>query len=367
MDIEPETLNSLSNLHGLELARNLWNCSCQLRPLRLWMLRENIPYSIPPTCNTPERLAGKTWDRIDLDDFACTPNIQSVEVKTNGVEGRNVTMSCYVDGVPDPNVRWIVKNRIIANLSGVGETIARPMTSSSSSPVQGRKAYVVNFVRNSSNLTILQVEMQDAGVYTCIAENKAGRVEASMTLAVSRKPPEGPLSMRLILLCVLIALLFVIGSSFAAVCFCSRRKKGKLKLWKSSSAPGSDSYEKIEMKRTKPDMHCGRSSVIDNNSTCGPGAGEYLCMENGGIAVVNATTTTASVLKRNGDYRTVPTEDDEDANDTTSFTKTKKYSTSETIATTSLVTVKGRGGGGPGNHLMEKNPDLHIGRLIDLG
>lgn len=118
VDIEPETLSSLSNLHGLELARNLWNCSCQLRPIRLWMLRENIPYSIPPTCKTPERLAGKTWDRIDLDDFACTPNIQTVEVKTNGVEGRNVTMSCFVDGVPDPNVRWIVKNRIIANLSG---------------------------------------------------------------------------------------------------------------------------------------------------------------------------------------------------------------------------------------------------------
>lgn len=207
--------------------------------------------------------------------------------------------------------------------------------------------------------------MQDAGIYTCIAENKAGRVEASMTLAVSRKPPEGSLGVRIILLCILIALLFVIGSSFAAVCFCSRRKKGKLKLWKSSSAPGSDSYEKIEMKRTKPDMHCGRSLVIDNSTIGAGGAGEYLCMENGGIAVVNTSTTTASVLKRNGDYRTVPTEDDEDINDTC-FTKTKKYSTSETMTTTSMVTVKARGGGG-GKNVMEKNPDLHVGRLIDLG
>uniref|UniRef100_T1GF39 Ig-like domain-containing protein n=1 Tax=Megaselia scalaris TaxID=36166 RepID=T1GF39_MEGSC len=339
------------------------------------MLRENIPYSIPPTCQTPERLAGKTWDRIDLDDFACTPNIQSVEIKTNGVEGKNVTMSCYVDGVPDPNVRWIVKNRIIANLSGNGETVARPSIMSSSSSTttssQGRKAYVVNFIRNSSNLTILQVEMQDAGVYTCTAENKAGRVEASMTLAVSRKPPEAPLGVKIILLCVTIALLFVIGSSFAAVCFCTKRKKGKLKLWKSSSAPGSDSYEKIEMKRTKPDMHCGRRGIDNNSSSIGgAGAGEYLCTENGGIAVVNATTTASVVLKRNGDYRTVPTEDDEDNNDTTtsfSITQThKKQKQHHHKIEYSKAASKGRAGGA-GNSLIDKNTDLHIGRLIDLG
>lgn len=68
-DIQVEAVLLLQNLHGLELAANPWNCSCKLRPLREWMLRENIPFHIPPMCKFPERLAEQTWDKIDLGSF----------------------------------------------------------------------------------------------------------------------------------------------------------------------------------------------------------------------------------------------------------------------------------------------------------
>ncbi|XP_037902977.1 uncharacterized protein LOC119646566 isoform X2 [Hermetia illucens] len=281
VEIRSDILTNFKNLHGLELARNPWNCSCNLRPLRAWMLRENVPYGVPPVCKTPGRLGGKSWEKIDLDEFACVPQIMAPDTKAHGVEGKNITMSCYVEGVPEPNVRWIVKNRVIANLTG--EAIL-PAT-------QGRKMYMVNLQKNSSNLTILTADVQDAGTYICAAENKAGRVEASVTLAVSRKPPEAALGAKVILLCVLIALLMVVMSSLGALCVCSLRKKRKTPRWNTPAR--SDSYEKIEMSR-KPNMRPFRA---DENGYIRPH------IENG-IAIVNPT-------KKNGDYRNVPTDDDD--------------------------------------------------------
>ncbi|XP_017467915.1 PREDICTED: leucine-rich repeat-containing protein 70-like [Rhagoletis zephyria] len=253
-----DTITSLKNLHGIELARNQWNCSCALLPLRSWMLRENIPYDIPPSCLAPSRVAGKTWDKIDLDDFACVPQIIATNTTAHGVEGRNITMSCFVEGVPEPSVRWMVKNRVVANLTEYGVPSAGPLTMAAT---QGRKIYIVNMLRNASNLTILSADMQDAGIYTCAAENKAGKVEASVTLAVIRRPTEAPSGGQIVLICFLIALLFVVGSSFAAICFCSPRRKRKMRLW--SSMPSART-ENIEM----TSRICGNSGNGPNGGNC---------------------------------------------------------------------------------------------------
>ncbi|XP_037960562.1 uncharacterized protein LOC119689738 [Teleopsis dalmanni] len=344
-EVRSGTITSLANLHGVELARNQWNCSCALRPLRLWMLRKNIPYGVPPICRAPARLAGRTWDKIDLDDFACVPQIIATDTTAHGVEGLNVTMSCYVEGVPEPSVRWMVKNRVIANLSATNDPSASPRTAAAT---QGRKTYVVNMLRNASNLTILTADMQDAGIYTCAAENKAGKVEASVTLAVSRRPPEAPLGVKIVLLCILIALLFVVGSSFAAICFCSLRRKRKMRLWNSVPPARTESYEKIEMTGRVCGGNMGGSAagghnthgvggISGNNGNGKPDLGACVANasgaifhndENGylrnattplncgsddggdtGVAIVNPSGGSA---KRNGDYRNIPTYCDDD-------------------------------------------------------
>ncbi|XP_067625966.1 uncharacterized protein kek3 [Eurosta solidaginis] len=374
-EVRSGTITSLTNLHGVELARNQWNCSCALRPLRAWMLRENIPCGIPPLCRAPPRIAGKTWDKIDLDDFACVPQIIATDTTAHGVEGRNITMSCYVEGVPEPSVRWMVKNRVIANLTAPGEPSASPRTAAAT---QGRKTYVVNMLRNASNLTILTADMQDAGIYTCAAENKAGKVEASVTLAVSRRPPEAPLGAKIVLLCVVIALLFVLGSSFAAICFCSLRRKRKMRLWNSVPPARTESYEKIEMtsrvcstgngpnavnggaalvgSRKKPDLGGGstESGTDGAGGFCktnggggvsdGGGNGLFRNDDNNylhtattpldcasddggdcGIAIVNPSSGDSA--KRNGDYRNIPThcDDDEDCLDANYQTTKTNY------------------------------------------
>lgn len=291
IEIRSITLTLLRNLHGLELAGNPWNCTCNLRPLREWMLKENIPYDIPPICKFPARLASKSWDKVELDEFACIPHILAPDVRAHGVEGKNVTMSCMVGGVPEPNVRWAVRNRVIANLTGNSMLPA----------AQGRKMYMVNLQQNASNLTILTAEVQDAGVYTCTAENKAGRVEASVTLAVSKKPPEARMTTKILIASIIVITLFVIASTLAIICICTLHKRKKIRRWNTHQGRSSDSYEKIELNH-KPNSHQQylqhgyKSPKPDSNCFLKP-YGEN------GISVVGQG-------RRNGDYRNVPSDDD---------------------------------------------------------
>lgn len=283
VDVSANALTFLQNLHGLELTSNPWNCSCNLRPLREWMTQENIPYGIPPVCQFPPRLAGKSWDKIELDEYACIPHIYSPDIRAHGVEGRNITMSCMVGGVPEPNVRWMIRNRIIANLTG----------NSMFPAAQGRKIYMVNLQEKTSNLTILTAEVQDAGTYICAAENKAGKVEASVTLAVSRKPPDGILSTKIILASIIAIALFIVTSTLAIVCLLTLRRRKKMGRW--STQQRCESYEKIELNH-KCNNRVGKSPRADRcNYTKSYG-------ENG-ISVVGQG-------RKHGDYRNVPSEDD---------------------------------------------------------
>lgn len=284
VDIRAAALVSLQNLHGLELAGNPWNCSCSLQPLREWMIRENIPYNIPPMCKYPDRLFTKTWDKIDLDEFACVPSILASDVRAYGVEGKNITMSCMVGGVPEPNVRWMVRNRVIANLSG---NTKLPAT-------QGRKLYMVNLQQNASNLTILTAEIQDAGTYICAAENKAGRVEASVTLAISRKPPDTIFSPKVILAGVIAFVFFVVVVALTVICLVTLKRRKKIGRWNTQGR--SDSYEKIELSN-KPNYNVCKSPRGDRTTFMKSYA------ENG-ISVVGQQ------VRRNGGYRNVPSEDD---------------------------------------------------------
>ncbi|RZC38022.1 I-set and/or LRR 8 domain containing protein [Asbolus verrucosus] len=261
----------LKNLHGLDLAGNPWNCSCPLRPLREWMMVKNVPFGNPPVCQNPKRLRSKTWDKLDLDEFACIPEIFAYESKTHGVEGKNVTMTCRIAGIPEPSVRWSLKNKVIANLSG-------------SSYTNGKKLYMVHLQNNSSDLTIFSADLQDAGVYVCAAENKAGRAEASVTLAVIRKPPETAFNNKILIASVITGIALVLASCLIALCVYSVRKKQML-TWRTRECRREDNYEKIEM----------------NHKVAGNSNGGTVQAE---IAVV--------ATKKNGEYRVVPVADNEE-------------------------------------------------------
>lgn len=232
-NVKSSTLTSLENLHGMELFTNPWNCSCALRDLREWMLRHNIPSSLAPVCRSPKRLNGKSWDRLSLEDFACFPTISAESEEFRGTEGENVTLSCLVSGTPDPVVRWYWKNRLLPNISsGVTNSAKRP--------------YIIRVLNKVSRLTILNLDLQDAGVYLCTAENNAGRVEGNVTLQVARRVREVGLSWNVLLASIIVAVLFVAASCLMALCVCSARQK--------HSVPRArkESYEKMELNHKGP-------------------------------------------------------------------------------------------------------------------
>ncbi|XP_026281236.1 uncharacterized protein LOC113208453 isoform X1 [Frankliniella occidentalis] len=252
--VRPDAFSAMESLHGLELDGNPWNCTCSLRPFRSWMVRKNVPSSVPPVCASPGRLRGRAWDRLDLDDFACGPRVEALRGAAQAVEGDNVTLSCRVQGAPSPSVRWLFRNRVVANVSA-------PFASSMA--FGARKLLYVRTVGNSSNLTIVATDAQDAGVYVCVADNRAGKVDASVTLSVSRRtgPADGPpLSGKVVAASVLVALLFVMTTCLVALCLWSLRKRHS--LWVEQARSGArlsrlrhddnNHYEKIEMMNHKP-------------------------------------------------------------------------------------------------------------------
>lgn len=241
-NVRSSTLTALQNLHGLELSGNPWNCSCALRELREWMLRQNIPSSVPPVCRFPRRLHGKSWDRLSLDDFACVPLIAPNIDKFKGTEGGNVSLSCLMSGTPDPVVRWYWKSRLLPNVSsGVSNSAKRP--------------YVITVSERVTHLTIINLELQDAGVYLCSAENKAGRVEGNVTLEVIKRVKEAGMSWNVLFASVVVAVLFVAASCLMVVCMCSvKQKRGMPRSRK-------ESYEKMELNH----KGCGPLVITVNN------------------------------------------------------------------------------------------------------
>ncbi|PSN42170.1 hypothetical protein C0J52_17471 [Blattella germanica] len=313
IEVKSSTLTTMQNLKGLELAENPWNCTCELRPLREWMLRQNIPCDVPPVCRHPPRLAGKPWDKLDLDEFACMPKITAPKILTTGVEGKNVTMSCKVGGVPEPRVKWMLKNKVIANLSGVPYS-------------NGRKMYMVHVTDYASNLTISTADMQDAGVYVCTAENKAGKVEARVTLAVLRRPPDSGLSGRVLIASIIVAALFVLASCLIVLCICSVRRRQGVggSRWQGQAQSGitragrrrDDSYEKIEMNHKGPTML--NHAATGNGRGVLPKGGSNLLPtgQNAEVAIVGPIMKQRT---RHGEYRGVPSVDtdlgEDDADD----------------------------------------------------
>lgn len=176
--LHAKTMTPFKFLHGITLDGNPWTCDCELRGLRQWLNDNNVPY-IPPTCYRPVRLRDKIWTEVNLEDYACAPTFLNTSSAMNVFEGSNVTLECKVSGDPIPSIQWLWRERVIANLS---EGISSMQTFIMSEYAEKEKI---------SRLKISSVQEPNAGVYTCVAANTAGKVAKNFTLMVSRIPVTG--------------------------------------------------------------------------------------------------------------------------------------------------------------------------------
>lgn len=262
-------LAPLRSLKGLELANNPWECSCALRPLRDWMIRKNVPATIVPDCALPPRLMSQSWDRLDMEDFACRPEVSVASNHFKGLEGDEVTLVCHVSGIPAPRVRWVRAGRLLANTT--------------SNNVNSGRAFILRSEGQTSNLTIKSADLQDAGSYTCNAENRAGKAEVVLILAIEKKPENKSFGGRALMAGMAVSAVIVLSSCLVGLCVYETRKKRQLDRWNEqivTSNHRDDSYEKIEA-NFKSDPEVPR--VISSDSA-----------------------------RKRGDYRNVPSHDPED-------------------------------------------------------
>ncbi|KAJ2950033.1 hypothetical protein O0L34_g11371 [Tuta absoluta] len=232
-------LAPLRSLKGLELASNPWECTCALRPLRDWMIRKNVPATVVPECALPPRLMGHSWDRLDLEDFACLPEVSAVTTQYKSVEGDEVTLVCRVSGIPAPRVRWVRAGRLLANTTPTNNI----------NNVNSGRTFMLRSEGHTSNLTIQATDIQDAGSYTCNAENRAGKAEVVLTLAIDKKPQGRSFGGRALMAGMAVSAVIVLSSCLIGLCAYETRKKRQTDRWNEqivTSNHRDDSYEKID-------------------------------------------------------------------------------------------------------------------------
>ncbi|XP_076355248.1 uncharacterized protein LOC143249378 [Tachypleus tridentatus] len=173
--VSGKTMIPLKSLNDISLYDNPWRCDCELRTFRQWLDENNIPYT-PPICHQPLHIKDKMWNFVEIDDFSCPPQFLNTSSVFNVYENVNVTLDCRVKGDPSPTVKWVWRQRTIANIS---------------EGISSQQTFVVSETGHREKLSRLKITfVQDpnAGTYTCIAENLAGVRTKNFTLVISRHP-----------------------------------------------------------------------------------------------------------------------------------------------------------------------------------
>lgn len=168
----PRTVETISKLHGVELHDNPWICDCRLRSTKEWLSNHNIPYPIAPRCHGPPKVTGKTFAELDIDDFACRPEILPVSRYVEATTGDNATIVCRVSAVPVANIHWYWNGRMLLNNTAF-------------TVYQRVFIFEEGKFEKTSSLVLTNALETDSSEFYCVAENRAGSAEANFTLHVA--------------------------------------------------------------------------------------------------------------------------------------------------------------------------------------
>ncbi|XP_021916184.1 leucine-rich repeat-containing protein 24 [Zootermopsis nevadensis] len=172
-ELRPRTVETLNGLRGIELHDNPWLCDCHLRAVKEWLMKNNVPYPVAPVCyGGPERIADRTFAELDIDDFACKPEILKGSRYIEATTGENATVVCRVRAKPPAVINWYWNGRLLLHNSAF-------------SSHQRVFIYENGQSEKSNTLVLTNAQETDSSEFYCVAENRAGNAEANFTLHVS--------------------------------------------------------------------------------------------------------------------------------------------------------------------------------------
>ncbi|XP_020293729.1 amphoterin-induced protein 1 [Pseudomyrmex gracilis] len=210
--LQLQSFESLPKISSLELQNNPWNCDCELKNFRDWSIKRKL-YTKPTTCQEPPAMAGKMWDEVSSDEFACRPKIIFIGPATKIEMGKgDVTLSCKASGVPQPQLTWVHRKSVLKKDSK-------------------RQNSDRNYIFTSSpesdwlNLTIVDVIPSDKGDYMCSAKSPGGITEKNVTLIILGDVGRNTvMSLPLMIGLVVTALCLFIVAVALCLCYCRRHR-----------------------------------------------------------------------------------------------------------------------------------------------
>lgn len=220
--LEKTTFMSLTHLSALTLGGNMWNCSCELKDFRNFVIDKKL--TIETKCHYPDALRDKLWTEVGEDEFACRPRILVMRGSHYlKASKENETLLCQVRGSPQPTIEWLFGNRLVRESDRYKIRTFEPMGS-------GKKDEHLRHV--VSELTIVGLRMADHGKYVCKASNKGGQDEFAIQLEIPADYTKGgafvppSTNMFFVILCIIVGVLFIILFTIAILCcYCRRVNK----------------------------------------------------------------------------------------------------------------------------------------------
>lgn len=203
--LEEHTIKTLSGLHGIQLHDNPWFCDCRMRIAKLWLTEKNIPLTVSPVCSAgPDSTIGRKFTDLNVDDFACKPEMLPVTRHIKVFSSHNATVKCKAYAVPAAKIKWywngkLVENhynsintggaRAVSTISssaiGGGLLSSSPSTSSTQSVFKRIHIFEVGNFHKQSSLILTNAQEIDSSELYCVAENRAGNTEMNFTLHVT--------------------------------------------------------------------------------------------------------------------------------------------------------------------------------------
>ncbi|XP_067215340.1 uncharacterized protein [Linepithema humile] len=210
--LQLHSFESLPKLGSLELQNNPWNCNCHLKRFRDWTIERKL-YTKPTTCQKPTTMAGKMWDEVTSDEFACRPKIVAIGPASKIEMGKgDVTLTCKASGIPRPQLAWGHRARLINSLT------KRPNSD---------RGYILTSDQDWLNLTIVDLTPSDKGDYVCHAKSTGGESERNVTLTVVGDALGGRdnfISLPIAIGLGVSALCLLIVTVALCVCYCRRHR-----------------------------------------------------------------------------------------------------------------------------------------------
>ncbi|XP_069760263.1 leucine-rich repeats and immunoglobulin-like domains protein 3 isoform X2 [Narcine bancroftii] len=168
MSVQSNTFSQMKKLHELYLNTSSLLCDCQLKWLHQWAIDHGFQPFINASCAHPQWLKGKSIFATKPEDFVCVlPSFTKSPTDLTVRAGAMARLECAAIGHPTPQIAW-------QKDGGTDFPAARE-----------RRMHVMP---EDDVFFIVDVKIEDVGIYSCTAQNSAGAVSVNATLTVLETP-----------------------------------------------------------------------------------------------------------------------------------------------------------------------------------